>query len=502
MLRLVQQLPRHIGVALVDGMEIRIAQLTGPMIIEAMLHLRLQPRDLGFADILEAVDHIGRNHPLPLIAYAGIEIHQIACEIGRHIVPDAVVKKVQPRHRRSRFPLYAYIKVKGFFRPQPRIAGPVIAQLAQIKADGHAGVHFPVVVELAHARFRIARADIGLEPPARLPPQHMGHAQVEGQRRAEQAAVIEAQYGRQRRVLIELPRILYEEMLLFYFGFTDSLPVFPLGVFFLKAVPFIGDRLLGINAALRVIMKNTGPLASVMRIFLAQEPRKFLPPRHGLGRNVTALSVRAVFQIVFPRVRRLKGISRFVAYPVQLVRFVIVRDPLAVGKQQIIVDPGGRFSFPALAVQVFIIIPGVDIPGIGLRRTFQTAAFARLSRIAEPVGQQMAVIDLRIGRRLDIQLLVDDVVQVGECVLPLIRRFSVIRRQRNVVFVHLRVIHVDLPVRTAAVIARVGQAVRVARQVAFKMCGSLPEFECFTYRSISSFVRSALNSIRCRAPRS
>ena len=62
-LRAVEQLARHRRIALVDRMEIRIAELRRPVLVKAMVVLHLRSRDLRLADILEAVNHIGRIEP-------------------------------------------------------------------------------------------------------------------------------------------------------------------------------------------------------------------------------------------------------------------------------------------------------------------------------------------------------------------------------------------------------------------------------------------------------
>ena len=61
MLRTVEQTVGHRRVALIDRMEIGITDLRRPVAVKAVVVLRLKSRDLRPSDILEAVDHIGRE---------------------------------------------------------------------------------------------------------------------------------------------------------------------------------------------------------------------------------------------------------------------------------------------------------------------------------------------------------------------------------------------------------------------------------------------------------
>ena len=57
--RFVQELPRHVGVCLIDCMEPRISQFSIPVLIKSLLYFKFQTRYFSLADILKAVNHIG-----------------------------------------------------------------------------------------------------------------------------------------------------------------------------------------------------------------------------------------------------------------------------------------------------------------------------------------------------------------------------------------------------------------------------------------------------------
>ena len=67
MLRAVKESVRHVRIALVDGVEVGVTELRRPMFIKAVVDLGFDARDLCLADVLEAVDHIGRYEPLDII---------------------------------------------------------------------------------------------------------------------------------------------------------------------------------------------------------------------------------------------------------------------------------------------------------------------------------------------------------------------------------------------------------------------------------------------------
>ena len=56
--RFIQELPRHIGVCLIDCMEPRISQFSIPVLIKSLLYFKFQSRYFSLADILKAVNHI------------------------------------------------------------------------------------------------------------------------------------------------------------------------------------------------------------------------------------------------------------------------------------------------------------------------------------------------------------------------------------------------------------------------------------------------------------
>ena len=65
-LRPVEQATRHRRIALVDCMEVGIANLRRPMTVKAVVVLRLKPRDLRPPNVLKAIDHISRRPPFSI----------------------------------------------------------------------------------------------------------------------------------------------------------------------------------------------------------------------------------------------------------------------------------------------------------------------------------------------------------------------------------------------------------------------------------------------------
>ena len=130
---------------------------------DLLTHLCFESGDLRASDVLEAVDHIGRTHPLGSGAELRRKVHVFAREVDAHIVTDAVVEDADTRVSILRLALDAHINVEGFFGPQIRVAGPPPAHARNADADRIAAVHLPVVPEFTHARLCVARADVRLE---------------------------------------------------------------------------------------------------------------------------------------------------------------------------------------------------------------------------------------------------------------------------------------------------------------------------------------------------
>ena len=222
-LRLVEQLAGHIRIALVDGMEIGIAELARPMLVELLLYLELQPRDLCFADVLKAVEHIGRVAELLCRFEIRMEVDVVARVVGRHVVADRVAEEVHPHGGPLRLALDADVEVEGLLGLQVRVARPVPAETRTVLIDGAAAVHFPVVVELAHARLRIARTEVRLEAQVGIALDDVAReAEIRCHMCAEEAAVVETQDGRENRVIVHHPRIADHEMILVDRRLTDN----------------------------------------------------------------------------------------------------------------------------------------------------------------------------------------------------------------------------------------------------------------------------------------
>ena len=195
MLRTVKKLARHRRIALVDRMEIRIAELRRPVLVKAMVVFHLRSRDLRLADVLETVDHIRRIKPAHTSFRLGMKVHQIAREVGRHIVVDAVVERIDAVAVPAipALALNAEIKVHGLLGLQVRIADPVVAEPRAIVIHGSACIHLPAVVQLAHPRLGVACAEVHLEALIRLAADVVRHTDIERRMRAEEIAVVDAQ---------------------------------------------------------------------------------------------------------------------------------------------------------------------------------------------------------------------------------------------------------------------------------------------------------------------
>lgn len=118
--------------------------------------------------------------------------------------------------------------------------------------------------------------------------------------------------------------------------------------------------------------------------------------------------------------------------------------------------------------QTFIVIPCADVARRGVRRVFQTAAFAGLSCIAKAVADEMLAVKLRICRRLEVKLAVIDVIDIAQLVFPLVCRLACIVDQRHIVFLDARIVQLDVPVADF-VHAAPTEIVRIAVGLALEM---------------------------------
>ena len=165
-----------------------------------------------------------------------MEVHQIAREVGRHIVVDTVVERIDAVAVPSvpALALDAEIKVDGLLGLQVRIADPVVAETRAVIIHGSACIHLPAVVQLAHARLGVACAKVHLEALIRLAADIVRHADIECRMCVEEIAVVDAQNWCKYRVFIKLPCVLQEDVVFLDFCRADRLSILSCLVFFLK----------------------------------------------------------------------------------------------------------------------------------------------------------------------------------------------------------------------------------------------------------------------------
>ena len=154
-----------------------------------------------------------------------MKVHQIACEIGRHIVFDTIVEGIDAEAVPTvpALSLKTNVEIHGLLRLQIGIANPVVAEACAVESHRRPRIHLPVVVELTHARLGIARAKIRLEATVRLPADVVRHADIKGRVRPEKIAVVHAQNRRENGILVDLPCILHKDMLLLDLRRADGL---------------------------------------------------------------------------------------------------------------------------------------------------------------------------------------------------------------------------------------------------------------------------------------
>ena len=210
MARTIEKLTRHVVLLriLVDRVQVRIAEFHRPMTAECMIELRLQPCNRDIAQIAEGIETIARAririadapgrrrsvHP---------QIQIMPAEIMRQIVLNAVVEDAHARKGVLCFPFKGQRKIYGLFRLELRVADPIPAG----RVFAHRRIHLPVVVKLAHARFRIPRPHIRLEAAVRIAADIVRHADARRDMAAEKGAVIQTDDGCKNGVFVILPCI-------------------------------------------------------------------------------------------------------------------------------------------------------------------------------------------------------------------------------------------------------------------------------------------------------
>ena len=165
------------------------------MTVKAVVVFRLQSRDLRPTNILEAVDHIRRQEPSAISGNFRMEVHQIASKVGRHIVPNAIVERIQTEAILAvlALPLQTDVEIDGLLRLQIGIADPIVAETCTLKPHRRTRIHLPIIVQLAHTRLRITRAEIRLKATVRFAADVVRQPEVKRRVRAEKIAVVNAQ---------------------------------------------------------------------------------------------------------------------------------------------------------------------------------------------------------------------------------------------------------------------------------------------------------------------
>ena len=185
------------------------------MLVEFLLDLHLQSRDLRFADVLKAVEHVGRVAKFLRRLEIRMKVYVVARVVGGHVVANRIAEKVQPYGRLLCLALDTDIEVDRFFRLQIWIACPVPAKSCTILIDGAAAVHLPVVVEFAHTGFRIAGTEICFEAQMWVTLDDVAReTEICCHMCAEEAAMVEPQNGGEYGVVVHHPRITEHEMIL------------------------------------------------------------------------------------------------------------------------------------------------------------------------------------------------------------------------------------------------------------------------------------------------
>jgi len=113
-LRPVEELPRHVGITLVDGMEPGVAEFGGPAVVEFLLHFRFKARNFGASEVLKAVNPVRVEGALS--GNIAAEVDELPDEIARHVIVNAVVEERRTAIGLAAFPFYRNIEVDRLFR--------------------------------------------------------------------------------------------------------------------------------------------------------------------------------------------------------------------------------------------------------------------------------------------------------------------------------------------------------------------------------------------------
>ena len=369
--------------------------------------------------------------------------------------------------------LDAEIKVHRLLGLQVRIADPVVAKTRAFVTHRSTRIHLPAVVQLAHARLRIACAEVHLEALVRLAADIVRHANIERRMCAEEIAVVNAQNRRENRVLIKLPCVLQEDVLLLDFCRTNALFVLLRIVYFLKSfsTPLECMSIHRLSSRFRMEIhkdrhfrtKYSTCQIAVFRI-IHQFPAECCTTRCNICRRIGGLI--PILQKFFIRELRHQVPAVCILMSIPFIFIIIFRYTRRILCHRIVTNTRCRCILPC--IEVLVVIPRVNASYVRVRRVLQAAALALFLRIAQTVGQQVTVAHLRVCRCLEAPLAMLDIVDVIEDVRTNVAAVGNVRGQCRVVFVHLRIVEVDLPIGVSRA-SRIRQAIGVAIERAPKM---------------------------------
>ena len=217
--------------------------------------------------------------------------------------------------------------------------------------------------------------------------------------------------------------------------------------------------------------------AGQLRVLVAQLLFKFpvvIPLVIGHGRVIVPAARLLILQLM-PFVIGIgnEGQRRRIVAVGAVVFIILVplRQAGAVIIKGIVVDvgPDGNARIPVIShigidafdEEALVIIPGIDVARRRPGRALQTAPFTGLFDKADAVAEEMAVIDLRVGRGLEAALAMIDVVDVFQLILALVRRPAIVIDEGNIVFLHTGIIRFYTPVGPAGS-SRPAQIIRIA----------------------------------------
>ena len=166
-------------------------------------------------------------------------------------------------------------------------------------------------------------------------------------------------------------------------------------------------------------------------------------------------AVVGVFQIILVGEFGFVGVRIAAHIAVKFVVHIPAQAALSIGQKFVCMDKGGDVAFFQPVIlgvalhdeQAFVVVPRVDSAQRGFRRTLEAAARSRFVCIAEAVGEQMLVVQLRVEGRIDVHLRMIDVVDIIQHVFSRIGRAAVVAGQREIVLQKAGVVELDVPVR-------------------------------------------------------